>query len=343
MRALPAGIYTPLPTFFDDQEEIDLDSLKKHVEFVAKAGTVPVLTGSMGEACHLDAEEREIIVKATREVLDKHDATRNMPLVVGVGAPSTRETIKHARAAAASGADFVMVIPPGYYAGNLKQDGMLGIKKYVVDVSNGSPIPVIVYNFPALSGGIDITSELVVEMMKEGANICGMKFTCADVAKISRITAALEEEGFRRQYPRRFHKEVGSSAAVPYFSAIDGFIDILLPSVSVGAVGAISGLPNLAPRACMKLWKLCEASRGCPEKHREARKLQDLVNEADNVVKAVGVPGMKFLLANHFGYGKSPRRPLLPYDVPSPARGESLVAFEGLARVMKLEKELSTR
>lgn len=341
MRALPAGIYTPLPTFFDDDEELDLVSFRKHVLFVAEAATVPVLAGSMGEACHLDLEERQLLVRTAREVLDRHAATRDVPLVVGVGAPSTRETIRQAGAAAAAGADFVMVIPPGYYGGVLKQDGLLAVKKYMVDVSNESPVPMIVYNFPALSGGIDMASELVIEMIQEGPNICGMKFTCADVAKISRITAAVAEEDFQRRHPRIYHKTAAHQELVPYFSAIDGFIDILLPSVSVGAVGAISGLPNLVPRVCVALWNLCKESLEAPEKLREARRWQNMVNEADYVVKAVGVSGMKFLLSKQFDYGKLPRRPLLPYDVPSPERAEVLVACSALERLMKLEKELS--
>jgi pyridoxal biosynthesis lyase PdxS len=52
-RPLPSGIYTPLPTFFDDNEDIDFESFQKHVVYTAKAGTFPVISGSAGEAAHL--------------------------------------------------------------------------------------------------------------------------------------------------------------------------------------------------------------------------------------------------------------------------------------------------
>lgn len=68
---------------------------------------------------------------------------------------------------------------------------------------------------------------------------------------------------------------------------IDGFIDILLPSLSVGAAGAISGLPNFAPRTCMRLWKLCCSDK--PEDQRGARELQGLISLADGVAAGVGV------------------------------------------------------
>lgn len=340
MRPLPLGIYTPLPTFFDDQEELDLASFRKHVAFIAEAGTVPVIAGSMGEACHLEAWERDVLVWSAREVLDRSPATSNVPIVVGVGSPSTRETVKLAVGAAAAGADFVMVIPPGYYGSTLKQDGMLAVKKYMVDVSNASPLPVIVYNFPALSGGIDMTSELVIEMVKESPNICGIKLTCADVAKLSRIDAVMSESNFQQQYPRRYHKTAEGREGVPYFSAIDGFIDILLPSVSVGAVGAISGLPNVAPRVCVKLWNLCKESHVSSDRREEARRLQNIVNAADYVVKPVGVSGMKYLLSKQYGYGASPRKPLLPYDEPSTRRAEQLLVDPSLMNILELERHL---
>jgi len=52
-RPLPKGIYTPLPTFFDDKEDLDLASFHAHVSQIARAGTIPVVAGSAGEAAHL--------------------------------------------------------------------------------------------------------------------------------------------------------------------------------------------------------------------------------------------------------------------------------------------------
>ena len=52
-RPLPKGIYTPLPTLFHENEDLDLEAFKSHVKFTALAGTVPVTAGSAGEAAHL--------------------------------------------------------------------------------------------------------------------------------------------------------------------------------------------------------------------------------------------------------------------------------------------------
>lgn len=143
---MPKGIYTPLPTFFDDQEDLDCVAFSKHVEFIASAGTIPVIAGSMGEAIHLSRDERSQLIRTCRSTLDKC-GLHEMPVVTGVGAASTRETIQLAHDAAEAGADFVMVIPPGYYAGALSAGNKKALKQFFIDVAESSPLPVILYNF----------------------------------------------------------------------------------------------------------------------------------------------------------------------------------------------------
>lgn len=172
----PKGIYTPLPTFFKDDETLDLEALTQHVKFVAGAGTIPVLSGSMGEAVHLSHHERRDLITATRLALDQV-GLRSKPIVAGIGAPSTRETIELANEAANAGANFVMVIPPGYYVGPLVAEEGKPLKRFFIDVAEASTLPVIVYNFPGASGGIDLTADFIVSLIKASPNICGAKLT----------------------------------------------------------------------------------------------------------------------------------------------------------------------
>ncbi|EEB96102.1 hypothetical protein MPER_04818 [Moniliophthora perniciosa FA553] len=53
-KPLTPGIFVPLACFFDDNE--DLETFKKHVVYTAKAGVKPVVSGSMGEAVHLNVQ-----------------------------------------------------------------------------------------------------------------------------------------------------------------------------------------------------------------------------------------------------------------------------------------------
>ncbi|KAL1836768.1 hypothetical protein VTK73DRAFT_4929 [Phialemonium thermophilum] len=174
---LPRGIYTPLPTFFSpDDEDVDLDAFAQHVRFVARAGTIPVVAGSAGEAPHLSRAERTQLISTARSALDAC-GLGHVPLVAGVGASSTRETISLACDAADAGADFAMVIPPGYYAGQLQKEGGRALGQFFLDVAVASPIPIVLYNFPAVSGGIDLDSDLVVRVVRASDNVVGVKLT----------------------------------------------------------------------------------------------------------------------------------------------------------------------
>lgn len=178
-RPLPKGIYTPLPTFFNATEDLNLQEFADHVRYVAAAGTIPVVAGSAGEAPHLTTEERATLIKTAREALDSGgDMLSKVALVAGVGATSTRETIKLACDAKEAGADYAMVLAPGYYGGQLSGPaGRHALKSFFVDVAEASPLPVVLYNFPAVSGGIDLDSELIVDIVKASGNVVGVKLT----------------------------------------------------------------------------------------------------------------------------------------------------------------------
>jgi 4-hydroxy-2-oxoglutarate aldolase len=331
-KLLPQGIYTPLPTFFlPESEDLDLDTLRQHVVFVAQAGTIPVLAGSAGEAPHLSAAERITLIKTARHALDEADL-RETVLVAGVGAYSTRETIQFAKDAEEAGADFAMVIPPGYYAGQLAQNNMAAVRQFFVDVAHASPLPVILYNFPGVSGGLDIDSDLVVDVARACPNVVGVKLTCANVGKITRITALVHDQTFIEKYPRCNPAQA--------FQVIDGYIDILLPSMASGAAGAISGLPNVAPRLCVRLLTLASsgAAPNSPE-YKEAQRLQNLVALADGVAARIGIAGLKMLTQRCRGYGSNaPRRPLLPMD---DAEGDAVMENAHIKAVLEEEKKLS--
>ncbi|KAK3313099.1 putative dihydrodipicolinate synthase [Apodospora peruviana] len=288
--SLPRGIYTPLPTFFlPNTEDLDIPSFTAHLINIVRGGTFPVIAGSAGEAPHLSAAERVSLIAAARQALTSNGLA-HIPIVAGVGAPSTRETVALARQAAEAGADFAMVVPSGHYAGAIKADRD-ALKSFFLDVAAESPIPVVLYNFPAVSGGIDLDAEMIVEVAKRSENVVGVKLTCASVGKIARLGALINAE------PNWGTRD---------FCIIDGYIDILLPSMAVGAGGAISGLPNIVPRTCAKLWELCNSD----PTGKETKRLHNMLALADGFAQGIGIGGMKYILYRKFGYPKKPRRPL---------------------------------
>jgi len=153
----------------------------------------------MGEGIHLSHPERIALIKATREALDDAGFV-DMPIVAGTGTGSTRETVQLCREAAEAGADYVIVITSGYFSGVLAGNKK-ALKAFFTEVADKSPIPVIIYNCgstlggckpdrstdnlipdPGASGGIDLDSDLIIEIAKESRNIAGVKLTCVGLA-----------------------------------------------------------------------------------------------------------------------------------------------------------------
>ena len=98
----------------------------------------------MGEGVHLTHEERAALIKTARTALDEAGLT-TVPIIAGTGTGSTRETVELCKEAAAAGADYTIVITSGYFAGVLANNAKAQ-KAFFKEVSEKSPIPVIIYN-----------------------------------------------------------------------------------------------------------------------------------------------------------------------------------------------------
>ncbi|KUJ17607.1 putative dihydrodipicolinate synthase [Mollisia scopiformis] len=323
-RRLEPGVYGPLPTFFDDNQELDLQSYKKHLLNLATKGIVPVCSGSLGEAVHLSYEERITIIKFIRTTLDEAGLS-SAPIVAGVGGSSTKETIKLAHDAADAGADAGMVILPAYYAASLNADPEQ-VVQYYVDICKGSPIPLLLYNFPANAAGQDMSSAVIEAVMRRAPNLCGVKLTCGgSIGKLVRLNAAINTD-----------PTINTSRSFP-FILLDGLIADLIPWVQSGGHGTVSGIPNFAPLAGMKLWKLCSKPDPSEADLKEAARIQAILSNADVAAVPGGIRAMKYALHKMNGYGIAPRRPLLPLKQ---AEGEAFM--EVLRELLELEVELAT-
>ncbi|SGY44477.1 BQ5605_C001g00163 [Microbotryum silenes-dioicae] len=296
-KSFPRGVYAPLNTFFlPDSQDLDIPTFKKHAGNIASAGVGLVALGSMGEAVHLDHTERNTIVKAAREALDENNLS-SVPLIIGTAASSTRETIELTREAAEAGADYAMVISPGYFVGALSKDAL---KTYFAEVAAASPIPIIIYNYPGASAGIDLDTDTIIAMAKGSPNIVGIKLTCGSVGKLTRLVNLR-----------------------PDFLVLGGFVDFLAPAMLLNGAGCITGLGNVAPKSCMKLFNLTESGlNGSAKDLAAAKDLQVIVSNGDWTMCKVGIAGSKYVLSKLHGYGGEPRRPILPFS----GDGEKLLA-----------------
>ncbi|KAJ7046868.1 dihydrodipicolinate synthetase [Mycena alexandri] len=328
-RPLKAGVFAPIPTFFlPESEDLDLPTFEAHVVRIASAGVGPLIAGSMGEAIHLSHSERILLIRTARKALDTAGFPI-VPLIVGTGAASTRETIELTAEAARAGADYSIVIASGYFAGALAGNPA-ALKAFWTEVAEKSPIPVIIYNYPGASGGIDLDSDVITELARECPNICGVKLTCGNVGKLTRIADAVSDAAFTSTFPRK-------NPAAP-FLVLGGFIDFLTPSAFANGHGAITGLGNVSPYAIRKLFELSEAARTDLSRLPEAQHLQGIIARADYTIAKASIVGTKFLLEKLYGYGGTTRKPLPPI---TPTAAQALWEHPHTQALVVLERQLS--
>ncbi|OCF35499.1 hypothetical protein I316_02551 [Kwoniella heveanensis BCC8398] len=332
---LKPGVYAPVLTFFKPvTEQLDVETFKKHVLYLAQSGVGPVITGSMGEGPMLSVQEQLILVKAAREVLDLHQF--RYPLIVGASLDSTRETIDLIRKVAGVGADVVLVKPSGYFASLMTQ---AALKTFFMDIQKASPVPVMIYNFPGASGGVEMDSDLLLGLAKEGLNFCGAKLTCSQIGKITRLAGYCDSPEYNRDYPRSFALEDGQKPFV-VFTGKSSFSDYLTAAAAAKGHGAIAGIGNFAPRVLRRLYDLIDkaARTRQPADIQAANELQVLLSEADYATTKLHIPGAKRILEEFRGYGGVPRQPIQPIDE---AQYASTMKLPVVVKVMEMERSLA--
>ena len=126
-------------TPFDENGEVDLDALRKLIDFHVEFGSNGVLLlGSTGEPILLTKDERRRIVEASVD-----HANGRLPIMCGVSAPSTRETIENARHARDAGVEVGLMVQPPYV-----KPTQAAVYNYFKDVADEVDLPLVIYNNP---------------------------------------------------------------------------------------------------------------------------------------------------------------------------------------------------
>lgn len=316
-RPLVPGVYVPTMCFFDQEtEDVDVGAIVHHAVRLAKAGVTGIATqGSNGEAVHLTHDERNLVTFTTRTALNEAGFIR-VPVIVGCGAQSTRETIQYCVEAWKAGGDYALVLPPSYYA-SLFAPSSQTMEDFFTTVADASPIPLIIYNFPGAVNGMDLTSDTVIKLAQH-PNIVGVKFTCGNTGKLNRVAAAMRKQS-ENYNPER-----------PEFLVLAGSADFSLQSLIAGGHGILAGLGNIAPRSCIKTIELYNSGN-----YLEAQEMQEIVSQGDWTAIQGGVVGVKAGLQAWMGYGGYARSPL-----PKPSAEEMKAWKEGFRALVLLEKSL---
>jgi 4-hydroxy-2-oxoglutarate aldolase len=272
------GIFPPLPTSFDSNENLLPEMIRFNIEKLLRYDLAGFLIlGSNGEQVMLSEDEKIRAVAAAREALPS-----DRLLLAGTGCQSTRGTITLTKAAAAEGADVVLVLNPFYYKANMNEDELV---RHYYDIADVSPVPVLIYNMPG-NTGIDMSTRVIIALA-EHPNIIGLKESGGNVVKMGEILRNVK----------------------PGFRILAGGAGFLLPSLAIGASGGILASANIAPEHCINIYRAFNNG----EKER-AKYLQQRIIPVNTAVTARwGVPALKAAM-DHLGlFGGHVRRPLLPF------------------------------
>ncbi|KKY20355.1 putative dihydrodipicolinate synthase [Diplodia seriata] len=220
-----------------------------HCQHLVRAGQHGlVYLGTNGELALLDRGERkQIIATARRAVKDLGIPDDEYPLVAGISAQGTKETVQLAHDAHDAGAGWVLLLPPSYWAKSVTEGALLGYYRDVADANVNN-------KFPGVTCGIDLDSDQLAALATH-PNIVGAKLTCGNVGKAVRLASAFS--------PAQFAVYGGSS-------------DYLVPTLEAGGVGCVTGLANVFPAATARVYDLWTAG-----KRDEARELQAAVANAE--------------------------------------------------------------
>ena len=189
------------------------------------------------------------------------------------------QTIETSQRAESIGADAVLILPPHYYKSRMSVDAL---KAYFHTVADALSIPVILYNMPACTGlDMDVST---VAALAQHPNIIGLKDSGGNVAKLGAL-----------------HEMLGND-----FQILAGSASFLLPAMSVGAIGGVLALANIAPAQCLAIREYALAGDW-----NRARQMQvQLIQSNTAVTSRWGVAGLKAAM-NLMGLPSSCVRPPL--------------------------------
>lgn len=212
------GTLTALITPFRNGR-LDLTALEALVEQQLAAGVDGLVPcGTTGESPTLSEDEhRQVVSCVVRR------AGGRIPVVAGSGTNSTARTIDLAKLNAECGADALLVVSPYY-----NKPSQEGLYQHFSAVATATDLPIVLYNIPGRCG-VEISVETIKRLRDAHRNIVAVKHATGSVAGAADLIAASD---------------------IPVLSGDD---PLTLALMSLGAVGVISVLSNLAPQAVKRL------------------------------------------------------------------------------------------
>ena len=178
-----------------------------------------IVCGTTGESSTMTVEEKKATIEFAIKIVNKR-----IPVIAGTGSNCTQSAIDMTKFAESVGAEAALVVTPYY-----NKTTQAGLIAHYTAIANSTKLPIIMYNVPS----------------RTGLNI--LPSTCLELSKIDNIVAIKEASGNLSQIA-----EIASLCR-DNLHIYSGNDDQILPILSLGGLGVISVLSNVAPNVVHKM------------------------------------------------------------------------------------------
>ncbi len=210
-RGAGVAIITP----FKENGDVNYEKFGELIEDQIKNGTdAIVVVGTTGEAATLTEEEHLAVIKYCVEKVN-----HRVPVVAGTGSNCTKTAVYLSQEAEKVGVDALLQVTPYY-----NKTTQAGLIEHFTDVANAVKIPIILYSIKSRTG-VNIEPETLAYLVKNIPNIVGVKEASGSLSQVAKILSIC-----------------------PECEVYSGDDDITIPIMSLGGLGVISVVSNVAPR-----------------------------------------------------------------------------------------------
>jgi dihydrodipicolinate synthase/N-acetylneuraminate lyase len=220
------GVHAAIVTHFDAELGVDHDAVAGQVGRLIDEGLHGIIpNGTVGEGGSLSRDERRAVVETAVAA-----SGGRVPVCAGISAPTAEQAAQYGRDARSAGAEGVMLLPPLLYRADVRE-----LVEFFTTVARATDLPLMVYNSPE-SSGYDVPPATLATLAQEVPSITAFKETSGDARRIAELLDRC-----------------------PDADIMVGGDDWALEGLCAGAAGWVSGIADVLPAQCLRLWELCSA------------------------------------------------------------------------------------
>lgn len=277
-RGAGVAIVTP----FTEDNSVDYEELGRLIEYQIEGEIDAIITcGTTGEPVTMTEQERLSVISYTVEKVAKR-----VPVIAGSGGNCTENVVSFSKKAQKVGADGLLVVTP--YYNKATQNGLF---KHYKEVASAVDLPIILYNVPSRTG-VNILPNTAARLGREIENIVAIKEASGNITQIAEVIQKAQGD----------------------LDVYSGNDDQIIPILSLGGIGVISVLANIAPKDTHDM-----VMKYLNDEAEQARKLQinyiELIQALFTEVNPIPVKKALELMGFHTKHLRMPLTEMEPKNV----------------------------